>query len=165
MVSFNDTQNVTLTDESAKQVAFVLNNEKGEGYFTVEAPADDIFFFFVRYKFRAITVDENIDEIQYSNTHYIKYTANRFPISYYMPIIQNTTATAISLRFTTLEHSDTQPNEEKFIFDSGIVNYEFIKSKIKTVKIWIIIDEIFKFNLLFKCFNKINNITLFKEIE
>ena len=129
MVSFNDTQNVTLTDESAKQVAFVLNNEKGEGYFTVEAPADDIFFFFVRYKFRAITVDENIDEIQYSNTHYIKYTANRFPISYYMPIIQNTTATAISLRFTTLEHSDTQPNEEKFIFDSGIVNYEFIKSK------------------------------------
>ena len=128
-VSFNDTQNVTLTDESAKQVAFVLNQEKGESYFTVDAPADDIFFFFVRYKFRAIMVDENIDQIQYSNTHYIKYTANRFPISYYMPIIQNSADTAISVRFTTLEHSDDQTTAENFIFDSGIVNYDFIRNK------------------------------------
>ena len=73
--------------------------------------------------------NENIDEIQYSNTHYIKYIASLFPIAYYMPVTQNTTDTAISIRFTTLEHTDAQLKEGNFIFDSGVVSYDVIRAR------------------------------------
>ena len=46
-----------------------------------------------------------------------------------MPVTQNTTDTAISVRFTTLEHTDAQLKEEDFIFESGVVKYEFIRER------------------------------------